>query len=174
MSTHRDPTNRPSCWPARLAGGFTLAVVACAGAMSAITTHSVAITSGAVANSSEAWLLPVIIEGGAVVSAVVGWTRRRDGHSAPLALSMLAGLLILSLVVNARHAWHTGDPFAIFLAACPPIILLGLIEEVLPARRRDAHAVSVQPEREQNWDHTPAGWVSRAFLRPLTTHLPGG
>lgn len=167
---NRDPISRPS-WPTCLAVAVTLAVAACAGVMSAITTHAVALTSGVVTDSAEAWLLPVIIEGGAVVSAVVGWTRRRGGQPARLALSMLAGLLILSLIVNARHAWHTRDPFAIFLAACPPVILLGLVEMVLPVRRRDGRAVPAQPEREQIGD--PMSAQAREQVAPKPTEQVG-
>lgn len=134
----------------RLPIAATVVVAVAAATLAAVATRDVAVTTGAVSTPMLGWLLPVIIEGGAVTAALLAWRRTTAGVSArPERLALLI-LMLLAVCVNAAHA--TGDALlGVVLAACPPIILVVSIELLL-RNRAEMTRVSV---RRASTERTP-------------------
>lgn len=124
--------------PSRLPVIATLAVAAAAGVLAAVATRDVAVATGAVTDPRLAWLLPVIIEGGAVTAGLLAWRRTSVGVSATPERLALLTLVVLAVAVNASHA-AGHSLLGVVLAACPPLVLIVSAELLL--RNREAVAL---------------------------------
>lgn len=125
----------------------TLLVALAAGILAAVASRDVAIARGAVSVPALGWLTPVILEGAAVTSALLGYQRSARGERAWAERACLAAMLLLATVVNAAHC-SSGDWLGITLSAAPPIVLLTSIELLLRNAQRSptaAHTAILAP-----------------------------
>lgn len=136
----------------------TLLVVGAAGTLAAVATQDVAVRTGAVSAPIMGWLLPVIIEGGAVTAGLLAWRRTSNGERAwPERLALMV-LMVLAVAVNAAHA-DGSALLGVVLAACPPVVLVVSIELLLRNRtsvsgerlsgEREGRPVSASVRRER-------------------------
>lgn len=122
--------------PMRHVPALATALVAVSSAiLAAVATSDMALHSGAVSDPRLAWLVPAVIEGGAVCAGLLAWQRTAQGVGAwpeRIVLMLLTGLAVTA---NAAHATTTGsvfgtnsDTLGVILSASPPLILVGVIE----------------------------------------------
>lgn len=138
-----------------------------------------------------AWLVPVVVDGTLLSASASLWAssymrQRRD----PTAYILMVTLLAFSVVVNVFHAGRSGafapgsiagiTPAAGHLilaraiAALPPIALLGCMELVASAHRRDFQAAEAARAAEQRGDQASAEQASaeQAVEAPPTPVAP--
>lgn len=131
----------------------TLAVAGAAGTLAAVATSQVAVETHAVSTPALGWLIPVIIEGGAVTAGLLAWRRTGLGMDARIERLALALLVGLAVVVNGTHAAMAGGALlGVILAACPPLVLVASAELLLRNRAvtEAAHERSAQAEQERS------------------------
>lgn len=144
----------------------TLLVAAAAALLAAHATHDVAVTSGAVIDPTQAWCLPVIIEGSAVTAGLLRWRRERAGQSAHAEQAALIVMMLLATIVNASHAW-SGTWLGVLLAACPPLVVVASIELLL--RSHDAvEAGQVEAAERERME-----WLERERLEAVERERAG-
>lgn len=120
-------------WPSRAARTGTGLVAVAAAALSFRATSAVAESSGAVRHG-WGWLVPVVVEAGVLVSAALMWVRAGAGDTTRAEATVMAGLLLVSVVVNVAHA-AGGTLLGRALAGLPPIVLLCAIEGLMREQR---------------------------------------
>jgi len=114
----------------------TTVVALSAAALAAVATSEMALRTGAVSGPWLAWLVPAVIEGGAICAGLLAWQRTAQGVSAWAERCALMVLTTLAVIVNAAHATTTrsahagaqGHVLGVVLAAAPPLILVGTVE----------------------------------------------
>lgn len=125
----------------------TLVVALSAAALAAVATSEMALRTGAVSKPAMAWLVPAVIEGGAICAGLLAWQRTAQGVSAWAERCALGALTTLAVIVNAAHASGStaasvsaqNQILGVVLAAAPPLILVGTVELRLRALTLTAH-----------------------------------
>lgn len=90
--------------------------------------------------SSQAWMLPLVIDGGVIVATTATVALRRHGWYA-WALLLLSS--VVSVVGNVLHAQPHG-PVGMFIAAIPPLWLLAATHLTVMLSRQREEGVSVE------------------------------
>lgn len=153
--------------PARLPVVATILVAVAAGVLAAVATRDVAVTTGAVTDPRLGWLLPIIIEGGAVTAGLLAWRRTAAGVSATWERLALLVLVVLAVAVNASHA--SGDSWlGVVLAACPPLVLIASVELLL----RNRETVGLRPARKRASAQTKPAATPSKRPAPLPVERP--
>ncbi|QBP30515.1 hypothetical protein SEA_CHARM_34 [Mycobacterium phage Charm] len=98
--------------------------------------------------SYQAWMLPLVIDGGVIVATTATVALRRHGWYA-WALLLLSSLV--SVVGNVLHAQPHG-PIGMFIAAIPPLWLLAATHLTVMLSRQDP-----SPRAEAAADPLPRG-----------------
>lgn len=128
----------------RIPAYATLIVAISAGILAMVATSEVAVSTGAVSTPALGWLLPIIIEGGAVTAGLLAWRRTNNELSAwPERLALFV-LMALAVCVNAAHADGTAV-LGVVLAASPPVVLVVSIELLLRNLAEKKRAVRKRP-----------------------------
>lgn len=106
----------------------SLAVAAASFALSFVALREVAIKTSAV-SPALAWLVPIVIDGGILCASAVIWAQASLGQQRSyFPMTVVAVLVIISVIVNAAHAGPT--PLAKIIASLPPLVLLATLELV--------------------------------------------
>ncbi|QGJ90184.1 membrane protein [Mycobacterium phage SheaKeira] len=90
--------------------------------------------------SSQAWMLPLVIDGGVIVATTATVALRRHGWYA-WTLLLLSSLV--SVVGNVLHAQPHG-PVGMFIAAIPPLWLLAATHLTVMLSRERGEGVAVE------------------------------
>src|SRR5690606_38642387 len=68
-----------------------------------------------------AYLAPVVIDGGLTVSGLAAAVRRSQGRRSTVESALMAGLTLLSMAVQAIHAWAAGHGTVVDMAAAAAV-----------------------------------------------------
>jgi len=119
-----------------------------------------------------AWLVPLVVDAGLTVAGLAAAVRHSQHRRAGLETTMMAGLTVLSMAVQAWHAWEVGAPVvAVVVAAAAPLTVLASTHAAFravlsepPARGRKKVTGKLTAAVEQS-DKAPSSMPARAKTR---------
>lgn len=135
VTTSRDATSSTSGWLDQVPSYSGLLIALCAGAFSARSTQVMTLALGVAPNAAMAWLMPCLIEAGAVGATLLAERRKRAGVDALPEFLTLGALSVLAGWVQVAHTDGWGrDALRPTLALTPVAVLLVLVHLLLRSR----------------------------------------
>lgn len=160
----------------RIVRGCAAVVAFAAAVLTYRATTWVAITSHAT-SSRLAWLVPIVVDAGTVIAALLAYLRISAGERARAEVAVAVLLLALSVVTQVMDAhMHGADLWGQVLSAVPPLVLVAVAELLMREMRRaraaaDAHAREAQAAADA--EARRAERAATKAMRPTTASQPG-
>lgn len=121
-----------------------------------------------------AWAVPIVVDGGQIVTALAAAVRHSSGRSAKWEAATLAGLVVLSAASQTLHAWllaPAGQVMAATVMAC--ILAAAMPLTVLAATHAATRAVLAPASRRKATKRATAAAVASApAIRTPTRPAP--
>lgn len=93
-----------------------------------------------------AWLAPVVVDGGLTTAGLAAAVRRSQGRRSTVETALMAGLTLLSMAVQAIHAWSAGHGTVVDMVAAAAVAAVAPLA-VLAATHIALDAVLAEPAK---------------------------